>query len=151
MRCWALVAVGVTVCLGACGAPLPETVGTLEDGTLAPCPDTPNCVHTGMRHPEGTEPLYLKDGPELGAVMAELQRIVGEMPRMSVTHVAENCLRAEETSRLFRFVDDLELLVTQERELIVRSASRVGRSDLGVNARRVERLRGLFAEAGLLR
>jgi uncharacterized protein (DUF1499 family) len=45
----------------------------------------------------------------------------------------------------------MEMVVTADRELVVRSASRVGRSDLGVNGRRLERLRRRLAEAGLLR
>lgn len=48
-------------------------------------------------------------------------------------------------SRLFRFVDDVEFLFDLERKVIhVRSASRVGYSDLGVNRKRVERIRTLF-------
>jgi uncharacterized protein (DUF1499 family) len=55
-----------------------------------------------------------------------------------------------ERSRLFRFIDDLELLLAEDRELVVRSASRLGSGDLGVNARRLERLRAALGEAGLL-
>jgi uncharacterized protein (DUF1499 family) len=49
------------------------------------------------------------------------------------------------TSRLFRFVDDVEFrMVSTDGIIHVRSASRVGYSDLGVNRRRVEKLRTLF-------
>lgn len=59
-----------------------------------------------------------------------------------------NYLRAEFSSRLFRFVDDLELLWNPvEGHFDLRSASRVGTSDLGANRRRVEMLRGLLARA----
>jgi len=48
-------------------------------------------------------------------------------------------------SRVFRFVDDVEFLFDAQTRLIhVRSASRVGRSDLGVNRKRVEKIRSLF-------
>ncbi len=73
------------------------------------------------------------------------------MSRMRVVSASDDYLHAEERSRLFRFVDDLELLAAPDGELIVRSASRVGRSDLGVNRRRVERLRALLERSGLLR
>jgi uncharacterized protein (DUF1499 family) len=56
-------------------------------------------------------------------------------------------LRATFTSRIFRFVDDVEFrMVAAEKLIHVRSASRVGRSDLGVNRKRVERLRAAFAQ-----
>jgi uncharacterized protein (DUF1499 family) len=48
-------------------------------------------------------------------------------------------------------VDDLEILIAPNRELLVRSASRVGSGDMGVNAARVEELRRLLAEAEILR
>jgi uncharacterized protein (DUF1499 family) len=137
--------------VAACGGEPPETLGLTEDGTLPPCPETPNCVHTGMRHPQGTEPIYLTDAVELGELMRRLRSVVDAMPRMTIITVDARYLHAEERSRVFRFVDDMEMVVTADRELVVRSASRVGRSDLGVNGRRLERLRRRLAEAGLLR
>jgi uncharacterized protein (DUF1499 family) len=58
---------------------------------------------------------------------------------------ADTYWQLEFRSRLFRFVDDVEFLFDREHRLIhVRSASRVGHSDLGVNRRRVETIRALF-------
>jgi uncharacterized protein (DUF1499 family) len=73
------------------------------------------------------------------------------MRRVRVVTATDSYVHAEERSRLLRFVDDLELLLAEDGELLVRSASRVGNSDLGVNRRRVERLRRLLRDAGLLR
>jgi uncharacterized protein (DUF1499 family) len=129
---------------------MPDGLG-VKEGSLAPCPDTPNCVHTGLRHPEGTQPILLTEGIEHGALVDRVQAVVEAMPRLSIVTRADRYLHAEERSRFMRFVDDVELLLTDDRELIVRSASRLGRSDLGVNSRRVERLRELLAEDGLLR
>ena len=68
------------------------------------------------------------------------------MPRVRVVVATESYLRAEITSLVFRFVDDLELLIDQEQGVIhVRSASRVGQYDLGANRRRVEDLQRRFA------
>jgi uncharacterized protein (DUF1499 family) len=54
-------------------------------------------------------------------------------------------LRATFTTRVFRFVDDLELRIDERNGLIqVRSASRVGFSDMGLNRKRVENLRAAF-------
>ena len=72
------------------------------------------------------------------------------MPRLTIVSVSERYIHAVERSRLFRFIDDLELLLAEDRELVVRSASRLGSGDLGVNARRLERLRAALGEAGLL-
>jgi len=129
---------------------MPEGLG-VHEGSLAPCPDTPNCVHTGLRHPEGTLPILLSEDLEHDQLVDRVRAVVEAMPRLSIVTRTGRYLHAEERSRLLRFVDDVELLVTDERELIVRSASRLGRSDLGVNSRRVERLRASLAEDGLLR
>ena len=72
------------------------------------------------------------------------------MPPLTVVSVSERYLHAEERSPLFRFIDDVEVLLAEDGELIVRSASCLGEGDLGVNARRLERLRNALAEAGVL-
>ena len=121
----------------------------MKGRTLAPCPETPNCVHTGLRHPTGTEPLFLRGEPDVSP-MPEIRRVVSELPRVTIVSATEDYLHAEVRSRLFRFVDDLELLVLDDHELVVRSASRIGRSDLGVNGDRVEWLREALQDAGLI-
>jgi len=134
----------------ACGGSPPETLG-VRDGGLAPCPSSPNCVHTGNRHPEGTEPFLLRPEWTDRDPMPVVRAVVDSMPRTTVVRVEDRYLHAEARSRVFRFVDDLEVLVKPGEELVVRSASRLGRSDLGVNADRVEELRRRLTEAGLLR
>ncbi|TVP45520.1 MAG: DUF1499 domain-containing protein [Gemmatimonadales bacterium] len=146
----------------ACTAAPPETVGSLEAG-LAPCPATDNCVHTGQGYPDGTEPVVLtgewaaRPGPALAEAVAAAVR---ELDRTEIIYLAagENeadgaiLLHAEAKSRIFRFVDDVELFRARgSDELVIRSASRVGRSDLGVNARRVAELRSLLADRGVVR
>ena len=67
------------------------------------------------------------------------------MPRVEIVTKTDNYLHAEATSQLLRFVDDLEIRVDEAERLIhIRSASRVGHSDLGVNRQRVESIRKLF-------
>ncbi len=140
----------ITLCVAlstGCGAPPPPTLG-VDDGELAPCPASLNCVHTGHRHPDGTPPLYLRVESE--GNWEGVRTVVQGMPRVTVVSVSERYLHAEERSRLLRFIDDIEILVAEDHELVVRSASRSGRGDLGVNKRRVKRLRAALAEAGLL-
>jgi uncharacterized protein (DUF1499 family) len=71
--------------------------------------------------------------------------VLATIPRLSITVEQGNYLRAEVRSRVFRFVDDIEFLLDTEQQLIhVRSASRSGHSDFGVNRRRVEQIHKAF-------
>ena len=77
--------------------------------------------------------------------------VVSAMPRTVVVTATDTYLRAESRSRLWKFVDDLELSLSPADGWIqVRSASRVGYSDFGVNRRRVEALREELRAAGLI-
>ena len=74
------------------------------------------------------------------------------MPRVRIVTLTDNHLHAECRSALFRFVDDLELeLRAESRQIAVRSASRNGSWDVGVNRRRVERLRATLRNQRLIR
>ena len=71
-----------------------------------------------------------------------MESAVTALPRTEIVTRTEEYLHAESTSRVFRFVDDLEVYwAPGASELVVRSESRVGRSDMGMNVARVERLR----------
>ena len=79
--------------------------------------------------------------------MERLKKIVADMPRAKIVAAGNEYLCAEFTSRLFRFVDDVEFLIDPaERVIHFRSASRVGYSDLGANRRRMEEIRGRWEE-----
>lgn len=129
---------------------VPDTVG-VRNGSLAPCPGTPNCVHTGLRHPDGTRGIFLQGRLVRSEIIPSLVEVVESMPRTTIIEQSEQYIHAEVRSRFFRFIDDIELYVSPDRELIVRSASRVGRGDAGVNAARVAELRERLTEAGLIR
>jgi uncharacterized protein (DUF1499 family) len=135
---WALIMV-----LFSLLARRPTNLG-VRDGRLAACPSTPNCV---CSHDEGSHavaPLRFSDDAD--EAWRRLKGVLGEVPRLKIVAETEGYLHAECTSRVFRFVDDLECLLDREAKLIhVRSASRAGRSDLGVNRRRVEAIRQAFA------
>jgi len=76
---------------------------------------------------------------------------VEETARTRIVDSSDDYLRAEARSRLLRFVDDLELALDAEAGLLaVRSASRLGYSDRGVNRRRVETLRRQLIELDLI-
>ena len=77
--------------------------------------------------------------------MADLRRAVESMERSTVINAERNYLYAEYRTRLMRYVDDLELYYDERQGLVhVRSASRLGRRDFGVNRQRVEALRRLI-------
>ena len=121
----------------------PENLG-VTDGQLAKCPDTPNCVSSQSDSPDHQMPPLKYDGTRENTI-AKLKSALKSLPRVKVVEEHENYLRAEATSRFFGFVDDVEFFLDDAEKVVhFRSASRVGRSDLGVNRKRMEELRKLF-------
>ena len=120
----------------------------VRDGKLAPCKRTPNCVssqadpRTDPRH--HVAPLSLGGDP--AHTWAALRSVVQGMPRARIVRETPAYLYAEFTSRLLGFVDDVEFqLDAPARVVHVRSASRLGRSDFGVNRARIEEIRARLA------
>ena len=78
--------------------------------------------------------------------LARLKAIVTAQPGATIVSETQDYLHAEFRSKIMGFVDDVEFWLPADQPVIhVRSASRVGYSDMGVNRRRVERIRRLFA------
>ena len=117
-------------------------------GGLAVCPGSPNCV-CSTTHPEGPAGAVIDPFTYSGAKADAHRRLLAALaqePRTTVVSDDGTYVHATCISLIFRFVDDVELLIDDARHRIeVRSLSRVGYSDLGVNRRRVERLRAAFA------
>lgn len=112
---------------------------------LRPCPNRPNCVCSFDKGRHFIEPLVFDDDAD--AAFARLKRVVSGWPRTRVVRDEPDFLAAESTSLVFRFVDDVEFCLDRGAKLIhVRSASRLGYSDLGVNRRRLEATRRAFQE-----
>jgi uncharacterized protein (DUF1499 family) len=89
------------------------------------------------------EPIPFSGSPD--RAVARLVEIVEAMPGGRVVRREQDRIHAEFTTRLFRFVDDVDLVLDREAGLVrFRSASRIGRWDLGANRRRMERLRADF-------
>ena len=106
---------------------------------LRPCPSTPNCVSTEAADARHAIPAIPFRGTPEDALAHARRALLGE-PRTRIVVEAPGYLRAESRSRLFRFVDDVEVSVDGNARVVrFRSASRVGRSDLGVNRARMER------------
>lgn len=120
----------------------------VRNGRLKPPPSTPNCVSSqaeGGYH--AIAPLEYRGSRE--AAFAALLGIVRSTPRTRVAEQSADYLYVEYTSALMGYVDDVEFWFPPDRRIIhVRSASRLGSSDLGVNRRRVEDIRARLAAAG---
>ena len=110
------------------------------DTVLAPCPDTPNCVSTEAERPAQRVPtIAFTDAPE--AALRRARAALLAEPRSKVTIEWTGGLHGECRSLIFRFVDDVDIAVDSvARVFRFRSASRVGRSDMGVNRKRIERI-----------
>ncbi len=144
----------VALFLTGCSGSPPQAVGPLGND-LRPCPGTPNCVHTGRGNPPEAPDFPLaaewQGGGSVDEILDQVEVALTSLPRTQVVDRRANYLRAEATSRIFRFVDDVEVLVPPgEERLVVRSASRMGRSDLGVNLNRVRELHETLTESGLI-
>ena len=123
-----------------CSGVRPRDLG-LRAGTLRPCPDSPNCVSSeaGTRESQRVAPFAASAGR---SEMTRLAVLVSAWPRTAVITNAADYLHAESTSLVWRFVDDVEFRYDSTAGVIhVRSASRLGRGDLGVNRKRVEAMR----------
>ncbi len=112
-----------------------------ESSGFLDCPDTPNCVSSLAKNSKHrVEPLKLKKDPKTSWDI--IKKTVGSMPRTKIVSADNSGIHAECRSVIFRFVDDLTLHLTPSNGIVhIRSASRTGYSDFGVNRRRVENLR----------
>ena len=111
---------------------------------LALCPDSRNCVSSeALSERHSISPIVAFG--ETDEIVKRLAETIESMPGGKVAIIDGPYLRAEFTSKLFRFIDDLECRYDENNEVIhVRSASRAGYSDFGANRRRVESLRSLM-------
>jgi len=117
----------------------------LAEGRLKQCPDRPNCVSSEFVSDTEhyIEPLVYSAN-DAAQVLPRLKAIIREMGG-SLQVEKTDYLAATFTSSLFRFVDDLELRIdTDQKTIHLRSASRVGYGDGGVNRKRVELLKKSF-------
>jgi uncharacterized protein (DUF1499 family) len=117
----------------------------MVNGRLRPCPDRPNCVCSEDEDlPSYVKPLVFSGPAKSGWENAK--QIIREMGGRIA--LEDDCyLWVTFSTRIFRFVDDLELRMDKDNGVIhVRSSSRVGYSDMGVNRRRIENFRVRFTQ-----
>ncbi|NEQ29597.1 MAG: DUF1499 domain-containing protein [Leptolyngbya sp. SIO4C5] len=124
----------------------PSSLG-VKEGQLAACPDSPNCVNSQATDSEHSiAPLrYDSASSTPSEAIARLKSIIQAMDRTKIVKESSDYLYAEFTSQLMGFVDDVEFFAPAGESVVhVRSASRLGKSDLGVNRKRIEAIRQQF-------
>ena len=154
-----LIAVGLVALVviagqvGLLGGQRPE-LGVV-DGRLQPPSPTPNSVssqtHLHPGHPQAAyaavDPLPLK-AAGTAASLRVLTGVLQAMPGVTVVAQKDNYLRAQAQTRWLQFIDDLEFWIDpQQARIEVRSASRLGRKDFGVNRQRLESIRAAYLAA----
>ena len=115
-------------------------------GKLSPCPKSPNCVSSlAVDKEHFIAPIPY--GGNNALTKHKLLEILNSFKRTRVVRIEGNYIQAEFVSSVFRFVDDVEFYLDDAVKVIqVKSASRTGYSDFGVNRRRVEMIRKKFEE-----
>ena len=117
----------------------PDTA--LIEGKLRPCPDTPNCVSSETTGEKFIEPLKPADAAQLDELWQKTIKSLNDMGG-KVESQDDGFVWVTFQSKIFKFTDDVELRKDAEAGVVqIRSSSRSGKSDLGVNRKRVEALR----------
>ena len=135
--------------MGFCSTACSSTNPIDEQGAMAPCPDSPNCVSSRQKGDAYIEPFVLEQDPQ--RAWPEIIKIIQATPRTEIIEQSPSYIHATATSLIFRFTDDFELeLLADGKTVDVRSASRTGYSDMGVNRERIEKLRLALREQNLI-
>ncbi|NJL88114.1 MAG: DUF1499 domain-containing protein [Leptolyngbyaceae cyanobacterium SM1_1_3] len=126
----------------------PDSLG-VQAGHLAPCPPSPNCVVSQSADADHViEPIAYQG--DRATVRKTLLEVLSVVPRTTVVAETEDYIWFESQSRLMGFVDDGEFYLPADENVIhMRSAARLGESDLGVNRRRLEQIRLALQDLGV--
>lgn len=113
----------------------------VNNGYLSACPPSPNCVVSQNADPKhAIDPIPYHISRDKAREI--LLKVLSVVPRTEVVEQTDSYIHALSKSRIFKFVDDVEFYLPADESVIhLRSASRIGDSDLGVNRRRMEQIR----------
>ena len=128
-----------------CSAPRPDNLG-LKNNLLLSCPKSPNCVLSQASDPKHQiHPIHYTSFVEIAK--EKLIKVIQSMDGTRIITQNKVYWHVEFTTRWLRFIDDVEFYFPESEALIhLRSASRSGYWDLGVNRKRVEEIRSKFEE-----
>ena len=130
----------------------PDNLG-VHEGRLAPPKRTPNCVSSQADKDADAQHYIapLRYAGDAHSAWTALRQVVEAMPRVKVVKAEQGYLYVEFTSRLMRYVDDVEFYLDEKAGVVeVRSASRLGRRDYGVNRARIESIRAQLSAGCVL-
>lgn len=147
MKILVLAVLAFPILLIGCAGQVPEL--GINNDKLAPCPQTPNCVNSqAVGEKQHIQPIRYQG--TVKEARAHLLQILDSLKRTKILNAKEDYIRVEFSSAFFRFVDDVEFYFHDEESedaiIHVRSASRIGRSDFGVNRKRIEMIRSQIQE-----
>lgn len=135
--------------LAGCAGQTPSDLGMLNGTELRPCPDKPNCVQT--YDPTDSAhfqlPLNFKqsDKQTVLAITSAINETGGKVISETSLTPSGYYVHAEYESSWLKFVDDIEVVV-KDGLIHLRSASRLGHSDLGVNADRFDEIKAVYVK-----
>ena len=150
----AIVLALVAAQVGLLSGQRPGDLG-VKDGRLKPPSVTRNSVSSQAAltpdHPQrayaAIDPLPFKAGGA-AASMKALETVLGSMPGTTIVEQRPDYLYAQAQTRWLKFVDDVEFWANPASNAIeLRSASRLGREDFGVNRQRIEKIRAAYLAA----
>jgi len=112
---------------------------------MLPCPESPNCVSSTNNDPEHHVPALTFERNVSDKAMLVLEQVFVTMADQVQALENGTALHAEFKSTVFGFIDDVDArLIADQNRIEIRSASRTGYYDFGVNRRRVEKIRKAF-------
>lgn len=129
---------------------MPETdVDATQVTELPACPSSPNCVSSAEDPDDSHYIAPIEIEGDADAAWSTLRDLLEADGSIEITASADHYIRAVATTRILRFKDDVEFLLDRDaRRIHIRSASRVGYSDLGKNRKRMEEIRRRMTDAG---
>ena len=125
--------------------PVYSTQQNAETMKLKPCPESPNCVSSqSSDKAHYIQPIAFTNSPT--EALQKMKKIILALPRTRLVSEDKQSLHFEFKTRFMNYVDDVETIIDTANKLMhIRSASRTGYSDFGVNRRRVEQIRKNFS------
>ncbi|OPX56951.1 Uncharacterized conserved protein, DUF1499 family [Oceanospirillum multiglobuliferum] len=130
--------------LSGCMHHVPEL--GVQNNRLSPCPETPNCVNSHPETPDSQKVAPIFYTAKQSLAYARLEKLLRSHEDAIIVSREPNLyLRADFRTPILGFIDDVEFFFQVPGVIAVRSASRIGYSDLGTNRRRIEKLRKEFS------
>jgi uncharacterized protein (DUF1499 family) len=141
LKLFVIFIIGCMMFFSCAGQP-PVNLG-IHNNQLTDCPAKPNCINSQAIDENHTTIPFMYQGKKETA-FKHLKKAIESFKRITIIVEKDNYLHIEFKSAIMGFIDDVEFYFPEEKVIHVRSASRLGYSDFGVNQKRVEQLRERF-------